>query len=185
MTLDLMQGGMLALSRDTLTALRSALIRDAGHGAAAWLQEAGYAGGGAVHDSFARWLASRGDTAPEALGMENFQRQASAFFREAGWGTLALGSLGDGVAVLDSEDWGEATPDMPLEYPGCHLSSGLFADFFGRVAEAPLAVMEVECRSAGADRCRFLLGSPEMLQRVYEGMAAGQHYAEAVNAPAG
>jgi hypothetical protein len=56
----------------------------------------------------------------------------------------------------------------------------MFADFFGRVADAPLAVMEVECRSTGAERCRFLLGSAEVMQAVYEGMSQGIGYDEAV-----
>ena len=41
MTIDLTGSGMLALTRDTLTALRTALMRDTGAGAAAYLQEAG------------------------------------------------------------------------------------------------------------------------------------------------
>jgi hypothetical protein len=60
----------------------------------------------------------------------------------------------------------------------------MFADFFGRVADAPLAVMEVECRSAGAERCRFLLGSTEVMQQVYEEMSQGVAYDEAVAATA-
>ena len=60
----------------------------------------------------------------------------------------------------------------------------MFADFFGRVADAPLAVMEVECRSAGADRCRFLLGSTDVMQAVYEHMSGGTGYADAVGASA-
>jgi hypothetical protein len=71
-----------------------------------------------------------------------------------------------------------------MEYPCCNLSAGMLADFFGRVADAPLAVMEVECRSTGAERCRFLLGSAEVMQAVYEGMSQGQPYDEAVAAAA-
>ena len=29
-------------------------------------------------------------------------------------------------------------------------------------------------------RCRFLLGSADVMQRVYEGMAAGEEYSQAV-----
>lgn len=58
----------------------------------------------------------------------------------------------------------------------------MFADFFGRLADAPLAVMEVECRSRGDERCRFLLGSTDVMQRVYEGMAEGEEYRAAVKA---
>ena len=41
--------------------------------------------------------------------------------------------------------------------------------------------MEVECRSMGADRCRFLVGSAETLQRVYDEMGQGVAYEQAVS----
>ena len=178
--IDLRSTALLAVPRASLAALRAALLRDAGPGAAAYLQEAGYAGGPALHEAFRGWLASRQLPAPEALGVSDFERRATEFFTEAGWGTVTVGALGDAVATLDSADWGEADPSSALDQPGCHFTAGMFADFFGRVAEAPLAVMEVECRSAGGDRCRFLLGSPETLGALYEAMAEGRRYDEAV-----
>jgi predicted hydrocarbon binding protein len=184
MTLDLAGNGMLAVTKDALAALRNALMRDTGPAAAAWFQEAGYAGGAALFEAFRGWLDRRGAGAPESLPLEEFQRLAAEFFHEAGWGTITVGALHDAVATLDSPDWGEASPDAGMEHPCCHLSSGMFADFFGRVADAPLAVMEVECRSTGAERCRFLLGSAEVMQAVYEGMSQGQPYDEAVAAAA-
>lgn len=184
MTLDLAGNGMLAVTRDALAALRNATMRDAGHAAAGWLQEAGYAGGASLFEAFRGWLDRRGAGAPEALGLDEFEQRAGEFFRETGWGTLTVGSLHDAVATLDSPDWGEASPGSGMEYPCCNLSAGMLADFFGRVADAPLAVMEVECRSTGADRCRFLLGSAEVMQAVYEGMSQGQPYDEAVAATA-
>lgn len=182
--MDLIGSGMVALSRDTLAALRGALMRDVGYATAGYLQEAGYAGGAGQFEAFRAWLAPRGVADVEALSFDAFQAHASAFFRECGWGSLTVGQLHDTVATLDSDDWGEATQHAGLEHPGCHLTSGLFADFFGRVAGAPLAVMEVECRSAGAPRCRFLLGSADVLQQVYDGMAAGAPYEDAVGAAA-
>jgi predicted hydrocarbon binding protein len=178
--MNLSESGMVAVTRDALAALRNALMRDTGYAAAGYLQEAGYAGGAALFDAFRNWLASRGAPAPDELSLGAFQSYASEFFRETGWGSLTIGELHDAVATLDSEDWGEASPDAGLEHPCCHLSSGMFADFFGRMAGAPLAVMEVECRSTGAARCRFLLGSTEVLQHVYEGMAAGVGYEDAL-----
>ena len=178
--MDLTGSGMMAITRDALAALRGALMRDTGYAAAGYFQEAGYAGGGALFEAFRAWLATRGAGSPESLSVTAFQRYAAEFFREAGWGSLHVGTLHDAVATLDSSDWGEATDSATLEHPGCHLSSGMFADFFGRVADAPLAVMEVECRSTGAERCRFLLGSTEVLQHVYEEMAQGAGYEDAV-----
>ncbi len=40
--------------------------------------------------------------------------------------------------------------------------------------------MEVECRSRGEARCRFLAGSPETLSIVYDRMAQGSGYLEAL-----
>jgi predicted hydrocarbon binding protein len=184
MTLDLAENGMLAVTRDALAALRNALLRDTGAATAGYLQEAGYAGGGALFEAFRGWLSARGAGAPDTLPLDEFQRLAGEFFRDTGWGSLTVGSLHDAVATIDSADWGEATPDAGLEHPFCHLSAGMFADFFGRVADAPLAVMEVECRSAGAERCRFLLGSTEVMQAVYDGMSQGQGYEAAVESAA-
>jgi predicted hydrocarbon binding protein len=180
MTIDLTGSGMLGITRDALVALRAALMRDGGVGGAAYLQEAGYAGGGSLFEAFRQSLVARGVGAPESLSVEDFQSEATEFFRRAGWGSLQVGALHDMVATLDSEDWAEATPESPLDHVGCSFSSGMFADFFGRVADAPLAVMEVECRSAGSTRCRFLLGSTDVMQSVYDRMSQGYGYDEAV-----
>jgi len=179
MTLDLAGSGMLAVTKDALAALRNALMRDTGHAAAGYFQEAGYAGGGALFEAFRAWLESRGAASPESLSLGDFQRMAAEFFEEAGWGSLTVGSLHDTVATLDSPNWGEAV-DGGMEIPCCHLSAGMFADFFGRVADAPLAVMEVECRSMGAQRCRFLVASAEVMQHVYDAMGNGLAYDAAV-----
>ena len=181
-SLDLAAHQMLALPRAALAALRAALIRDAGPAAAAYLQEAGYAGGEQLFAAFGAWLRERGtEGGPESLAIDAFEREATAFFREAGWGSLTIGSLNDAVATLDSRDWGEADPDSGLDHPACHLTTGMFADFFGRVAAEPLAVLEVECRSMGEARCRFLVGSSDVMSRVYDELGRGVTYEEAVN----
>ncbi len=178
-TLDMTGQAMVAFMRESLTALRAALFRDIGPTAATYLQESGYAGGATLYDSFARWLAQRGLGAPEGLDLQSFGERSVEYFRELGWGSIALTALGDAVVAIDSSDWAEADPAHPLEFPGCHVTTGMFADFFGRLAGSQFAVMEVECRSAGAARCRFLLGNGEIMQQVYEAMAAGSTYEEA------
>jgi len=57
----------------------------------------------------------------------------------------------------------------------------VLADFFTPETGEPLAVMEVECRSMGGDRCRFLVGSGDQMQRVYDAMSQGVGYEEAVS----
>lgn len=167
---------LLALSRSALAALRDALLHDAGPGAAAYLQDAGYAGGETVFASFRAWLEQRGIGAAEELDMADFQRHASEYFREAGWGTLDIGTLNGAVITVDSENWAESDPSAQLDRPSCHFTTGMFADFFGRLSDVPLSVLEVECRSAGASRCRFLLGATDVMRYVYEEMKRGERY---------
>jgi hypothetical protein len=163
-----------------LGALRGALLRDAGWQYVGWLTEMGWSGGGEAVEAFAHWAASQGETrAITALDAATFQRHASAFFAAQGWGTLAIAALGPGLLTLDSSDWAEADPAAALPYPGCYVSGGLLAAFFSTVGGVTLTALEVECRSAGAARCRWLLGSPAAIQHVYERMAAGEPYATA------
>jgi predicted hydrocarbon binding protein len=167
---------MVGLSRDALITLRSVLFRDAGANAAAYLQEAGYAGGGALYDAFRSWSSANGHPLPESMAAPEFGQRAGEFFRELGWGIVSVGTLHDSVVTLDSANWAEADPASAMEYPGCYLSAGLLAEFFGRVGGAQLVAMEVECRSMGSDRCRFLVGSTETMQHVYDGMTQGVAY---------
>ncbi len=182
-SIDLNESALLAITRDSLSALRAALFREVGPNAAALLQEAGFAGGPALYAAFGRWLASRRFSAPESLAAEEFGLRASEFFRDVGWGSVSIGELSS-VMTLDSTDWAEGDPDHPLDFPGCYYTAGAFAEFFGRVAGEPVAVMEVECRSMGEERCRFLVGATEVMQRVYDAMGEGVTYDEAVAAGA-
>ena len=180
--LDLTAHGMLALSRASLATLRAALLRDGGPEAAVYLQEAGYAGGSATWEAFQRWLHARSEIRAEDLDVDTFEQRASEFFRDAGWGSIEIGALGEVVATLDSSDWGEAAPESAMDHPCCHLTTGMFADLFGRIAGAPVAVLEVECRSTGASRCRFLVGNPQVMELIYDDIGRGRHYEEAVTA---
>jgi predicted hydrocarbon binding protein len=180
-SIDLAKNALVAVTHDSLVSLRTALFRDVGATAAAVLQEAGYAGGRPMFGAFTEWLAFRGLPAPDDLPASEFAAHATEFFQETGWGSIELGKL-ESVATIDSADWSESDPDAPLEFPGCYFTAGVFADFFGRVAGSPVAVMEVECRSMGNERCRFLLGTAETLQHVYDEMGQGVAYEEAVRA---
>jgi uncharacterized protein len=173
---DLAGSGLVGVTREALVTLRSVLFRDAGANAAAYLQEAGYAGGNGLFVAFASWCSSHGLGAPESMDAAEFQARAADFFGELGWGAMAVGTLHDSVLTIDSSDWAEADPASAMQYPGCYLSAGMLADFFGRVAGAQLVVMEVECRSMGSNRCRFLAGSAETIQHVYDGITQGATY---------
>jgi len=86
-----------------------------------------------------------------------------------------------GEVVGSAADWIEAEPDTAA-MPMCFFSSGMLADFLGRVSGEPVAVMEVECRSTGEPQCRFLSASPPTLQHVYEQMVQGKSYLESLGA---
>lgn len=169
-----------ALPHASLRALRAALVRDLGDGFAAVLQESGYAGGAPVFAAFRDWCASQALGEPEALPLSRFQEAAARFFAEAGWGHAEIAPLRDTAVAFDSADWSEADPTAQMPYPSCYYSSGMLADFFGRVADGQLGSMEVECRSNGGARCRWLLGSPEVLAHVYKRLTEGVGYEAAL-----
>ena len=179
-SISLPDNGLVALTRESLLTLRVALFRDFGPNAAASLQEAGYAGGQAVYDAFTHWLANRGFGEPESLPAMEFAAQAGEFLHGLGWGAIELGSMGE-VATVDAADWAESDAAYPLEFPGCYYTAGMLADLFGRLAGEPVAVMEVECRSMGASRCRWLVGTGEMMQHIYDQMGQGVSYDEALS----
>jgi predicted hydrocarbon binding protein len=184
-SIDLSTNSLVGLTRETLVSLCTALLRENGSQAAMHLQNSGYAGGETLFEAFSHWLLARGYGTPEAQPASMFAQRATEFFRELGWGSLDLGAYGESVATVDSADWAESDPSSALQFPGCYLTTGLFADFFGRLAGAPLAVMEVECRSMGSERCRFLVASSEVMQQVYDAMGNGLPYDEAVGQVAG
>jgi predicted hydrocarbon binding protein len=168
------------LGRKVLHQLRAALERDTGLQAAGYLQEAGFAGGEELYGDFDEWLkATHGVDQPADLDARYLGEALSAFFSDRGWGPLEVQPLGP-VLALDSAAWAEATDEGRGEFPSCHLTCGLLADFFGRLSDGLVAVMEVECRSRGDARCRFLAGAPETLSALYERMSQGASYPDAL-----
>ena len=171
----------LRLGRKVIHQLRAALERDTGLQAASYLQEAGFAGGEELYEEFAAWLrATRDVERPTDLDAQFLNEALSTFFADQGWGALSTQTLGGAVLALDSSEWAEASDEGRGEFPSCHLTCGLLADFFGRLSDGLVAVMEVECRSRGDARCRFLAGAPETLSALYDRMAQGTSYADAL-----
>jgi len=142
--------------------------------AIAVLQEAGYAAGEGLFQSFT----AAND--PTDLDADLLGETLSEFFKSGGWGTVTMSPVGTGALALDSSDWAEAEPGTS-QTPMCFFSAGMLADFLGRLSDESISVMEVECRSRGDARCRFLSATPEVLQRVYEGMTEGRTYVEALS----
>lgn len=173
----------LALPVASLAALRRALAEIVGADAAARaMQMAGHAAGDAFFRALCRQPApgtstSAEEPGPETLrgmGQHTFWRRFSNLFASRGWGTLAQEQLHPGVAELHAADWVEADPQAEAVRPGCFFSTGLLANLLGQVAGEDVAVLEVECRSQGDPRCRFLFGAPAALDALFRHLQDGQ-----------
>lgn len=171
----------LAIGRGTLRQLHASLASHAPEQAITVLQEAGYAAGEAIYRAFAAWLSDRaGVESPANLDADLLTEMLSEFFTSGRWGTVTMSPVGTGALAIDSSDWAEAEPGT-AQTPMCFFSAGMLADFLGRISDDTVAVMEVECRSKGDARCRFLSAPPELLERVYNEMTAGRTYEEALS----
>ncbi|MGE0353919.1 MAG: V4R domain-containing protein [Gemmatimonadales bacterium] len=171
----------VVVSRHALQQLRVSLERGTGVQSATYLQEAGFAGGESVFNAFAEWAAANYKVEkPSELDVQYLGEALSGFFVEFGWGDLLPDQLTPTIVSLDSTNWAEADPEAQTPYPSCHFTSGMLADFFGRLVGGLIGVMEVECRSRGDERCRFLAGSPDVISQLYQQMNRGMTYQQAI-----
>lgn len=138
--------------------------------------------GTASADQFLAELDQRGGPNGDAAEqpVEQLWEQLSNLFSEMGWGTLRHQHLHAAIGALQSDNWTEGSADVEPILPGCHLSTGVFAELLSRLAGRDVAVMEVECRSRGSDRCTFLFGSGSALGQVYEELRKGMPYEQAI-----
>src|SRR5215212_5043463 len=166
-TLDLSSHALLAIPMESLFALRASLSRDLGGNAATYLHEAGHGGAGAVYDAFTKWLGARGGPSASELALDDFAAAIGEFFAASGWGNLGFSVGEGGIATLESSNWAESANGAGSQLP-CYFTSGVLTDFFGRITDAPVAVLETQCRSLGHERCKFVIGTPERLQQVYD-----------------
>jgi predicted hydrocarbon binding protein len=168
--ISLSASGLVALSPSAIHLLRDRVGAQA-------LQEAGYAAGEGTYSAFVGWLpAHAGVEDPRELATPRLAEVLTRFFSSLGWGSVEVTPVGEAAFAVDSLNWAEAQPGAGLQYPGCYFTAGLMADFTSRIADAALAVMEVECRSHGDGRCRWLVGAPDTLQALYQHMAQGADY---------
>lgn len=143
------------------------------------LREAGFAGGDAVFEAFQNWLAesvSAGGSHPATdaadaaeLPLPEFGERAAKFFRDAGWGEVTFTAReADGVAEVGIADCWESDGGTDAAMPGCHVTTGMLAAFFGRVAGYPVAVLETECSGSGSGRCSFTMGNADVVNHEWE-----------------
>ncbi|MGH7552908.1 MAG: V4R domain-containing protein [Longimicrobiales bacterium] len=181
----------LALPVASLAALRRSLAANVGaDGAAHALQDAGHAAGDAFFRALCRQPGAAGqmlseETAPEVLreiGEAAFWRRFSNLFASRGWGTFAHSAVHAGVGALQSADWVESDSVAGAVRPSCFFSTGLLANLLGQIAGQEIAVMEVECRSQGDGRCRFLFGGPGALEELFHRIESGQDIESSLSA---
>lgn len=157
----------LAIPVASLAALRQALTSEVGADAAASaLRAAGHAAGDAWYPQLAG-----GEDAD--VSETTFWRRLNHLFSSRGWGSIAHSAVHPGVGALDATDWVEAVPDAAESRPSCFFTTGVLANLLGNAAGADVAVLEVECRSTGAQRCRFLFGSADALNALYTRVSSG------------
>lgn len=156
-----------------LRQLHASLATHAPEQAVTILQEAGYAAGEGLFRAFTA------ANNPADLDADLLAPTLSEFFTSGGWGSVTVTPVGTGALALDSADWAEAQPGTSPT-PMCFFSAGMLADFLGRLSDETVAVMEVECRSRGDARCRFLSATPEVLEKVYNEMTQGRSYEDAL-----
>ncbi len=158
----------LAIPVASLFALRQALVAEVGPDAAARaLRAAGHAAGDAWYPRI------HGPDEDGALSEARFWRRMSQLFSSHGWGTLTHAAAHPGVGALDATDWVEAQPEAGESRPSCFFTTGLLANLLGNAAGSDVAVMEVECRSQGDARCRFMFGSADALNALYARVSSG------------
>jgi len=173
------QGTEFEIGKNALHQMRVVLERETGPKASHLLREIGFAAGEGLWQRFDAMVRENYDVSSASeLDATYLGEALNRFFTESGWGSLNQSELTPLVLALDSPDWAEAQAGG-AQFPSCHFSCGALSDFFTRLGVARAAVMEVECRSRGEERCRFLVGSPEMLTYAYERMATGLDYRDA------
>ena len=163
----------LALPVASLQALRGALEAEVGVDAAARaLRHAGHAAGDALFPLLG--IAGEVEATPGDLPEDAFWHRVTDLFAARGWGRLEFQALHPGLGALDASDWLEADPALGRLRPSCHFTTGVLANLLGRTAGDAMGVLEVECRSRGDLRCRFLFGGRDALEAVHEELARGQ-----------
>jgi predicted hydrocarbon binding protein len=169
---------LVGVAVPTLRQLRSTVLSSAEPAEAVTaLREAGYAGGDSIYSAFERWLAETGSSEMQDAGelpLEQFGDKAAKFFRDAGWGNVQFSHEEDGgVAVVDITNCWEADGSDDDNDPSCHLTTGMLASFFGKIAGYPVAVLETECCHGDLSRCRFLMGNADVMNHKWSEISSG------------
>jgi predicted hydrocarbon binding protein len=164
----------IRLPAGSLRAMRRAAAA-AGASPSALLRELGSACGQELAEGLRMHLSAQSGTAdPESLELEAFWGLLTSYLEELGWGRLEIELPHPAVVLLSSAAWLEADEAMSSRHPACHFTTGTLSALFSEVANADVAVLEIECRSAGGARCAWIAGGMEALGAVYEALRRGE-----------
>jgi hypothetical protein len=167
----------VVLPAAALSLVRKALQKEASPLAATHvLNDAGFGSGPQVFEGFEKELGED----PAGLGEGDFWHDLSTFFKRRGWGRIETQRVHSGLGLLKAWNWAESDPSGADDQPGCHFSSGMLAYLLGRTAGAPIAVLEVSCRSRGDSHCGFLYGSEAAVHEIYGLLLDGHSLPEAL-----
>jgi predicted hydrocarbon binding protein len=169
----------VAVPAAAFTALGRALRDQAGPLAAIHgLHAAGYGAGEALYEGLEESLGAplKGSTDGRA-----FWSAMTRFLERRGWGRLEHSTPHPGIGLLTSRDWAEAEGGEGSQ-PSCAFSVGFLSHMLTRVAEQPVAVLEVGCRAAGAQACSFAYGSEGTIHDLYGVLVEGETIEHALSA---
>jgi hypothetical protein len=174
----------VSIAPASLHRLRRRLEHHTSGDGVAILHDAGFATGESLAAAWrARVTERTGLADPSALDTRWFGPLLDELCVTLGWGSLTVTPLGDSALLLESGDWAEADPQGGAG-AGCHFTCGCLAAFLTGQAGGPIGVLEVECRTAGQDACRFLAGAESTLTVVVDLLAAGGDWRTAFPDPA-
>lgn len=154
---------LVRASADLFAAVQAALDREVGDAAGDVMYRLGKRWGEADFRAFAT-------RAPREFGVAGLEHMHFNVMLEswrwpltaAGWGAwrydFRRARAGLPVVALANSAVADGTRDSGGR-PGCHLYAGLFAAVFSSLAGKDLVGVELECVSAGAAECRFLVSS--------------------------
>ncbi|MFP3947889.1 MAG: V4R domain-containing protein [Gemmatimonadota bacterium] len=112
----------------------------------------------------------------EDLPEEDFWGLLEAFFLRRGWGRLDHRTPHPAVGVLVATDWAEADDEEDERQPTCAFTSGLLSSLLTEVANAPVAVLELRCRSRGDGECHFAFGAEGVIHDLYGSLLEGSNF---------
>ncbi len=158
----------IAVPASIFSTLRDELSKEVGSLATIHaLHHAGYEAGATAARAFGS------PDGVDTMSQSKFWGSLSDFFSRRGWGSLTLGSEHTGVGILASADWAEAVPGTDDADASCSFSTGFMSGLLSALAGAPIAVLEVECRTRGNGQCRFAFGSEQAIHDLYGKLADG------------